>query len=395
MNPDRLARPPRRWNPKLSPFFVAMMSAPQRRRAKRECGLVSYEIQNADIVQKAVKAGQGVLITPNHPSHADAYAMGAAARSAKTAFHFMAAWNVFDRTHALGRWVLQKSGVFSVDREGTDLEAVKIARDIIREKKHPLVIFPEGEVYHCNQRLTPFREGAAAIALFAAHKANRKTVCIPCALRYTYLDDPTPKLEELMIELERAIHWRPRPDLSLVERIYPVAGALMSLKELEFLGEVRKGYLAERTHFLAEQILVDQETRYSQPAGDRTIPERVKNMRRYALQVIEGQGHSPEIDRDLDDLFLAIQLFSYPGNYVAENPTIERIAETLDKFEEDVLMRFSPTPRGRRKVTVRFGEPIEAPAERRKSSPEELTVQLEEAVQTMLDDMESTAGIGD
>ena len=30
-----------------------------------------------------------------------------------------------------------------------------------------LVIFPEGEIYHCNERVTPFREGAAAIAVAA------------------------------------------------------------------------------------------------------------------------------------------------------------------------------------------------------------------------------------
>ncbi len=389
MNPNRLVRPPRRWNAKLSPFFVAMMQGPQKRRAKRECGLVAYDVQNAEIVRRAVKAGYGVLVTPNHSSHADAYAMNAAARSAKTAFHFMAAWNVFDNTNALGQFVLQKCGVFSIDREGTDLEAIKIARDILREKKHPLVIFPEGEVYHCNQRLTPFREGAAAIALFAARKANRKTICIPCALTYTYLDDPTPKLEALMTELERAIHWRPRPDLPLVERIYPVAGALMALKELEYLGEVRNGPLPERTGFLTDHILTLQETRYGQDGKSAaTIPERVKNLRRNAMKIIEAEGPNPQLDRDLDDLFLAIQLFSYPGNYVAEKPSIERIAETLDKFEEDVLIRFSPTPRGRRKVTVRFGEPIEAPAERRKSSPEALTVQLESAVQSMLDEME-------
>ena len=44
---------------------------------------------------------------------------------------------------------------------------------------------------------------------------------------------------------------------------------------------------------------------------------------------------------DLEDLFLVVQLYSYPGDYVAEKPSIERMAETLDKLEEDVLERFS------------------------------------------------------
>jgi len=44
----------------------------------------------------------------------------------------------------------------------------------------------------------------------------------------------------------------------------------------------------------------------------------------------------------MDDLFFVIQLYSYPGDYVAERPVIERIAETLDKFEEDVLQATYP-----------------------------------------------------
>ena len=34
--------------------------------------------------------------------------------------------------------------------------------------------------------MTPFREGAAAIAVAAARKAKRQIVCIPCAIKYRY-----------------------------------------------------------------------------------------------------------------------------------------------------------------------------------------------------------------
>ena len=44
-----------------------------------------------------------------------------------------------------------------------------------------------------------------------------------------------------------------------------------------------------------------------------------------------------EARRDLEDLFLVIQIFSYPGDYVRLNPTVERVAETLMKCEEDIL----------------------------------------------------------
>ena len=43
--------------------------------------------------------------------------------------------------------------------------AFRQAVEILQSRPNPLVIFPEGEVYHLNQRITPFREGPAAMAL--------------------------------------------------------------------------------------------------------------------------------------------------------------------------------------------------------------------------------------
>jgi hypothetical protein len=91
---------------------------------------------------------------------------------------------------------------------------------------------------------------------------------------------------------------------------------------------------------------------------------------------------------DMDNMFLVTQLYSYPGNYLEENPTIERMAETLDKLEEDALEATYPTVHGDREVLVRFDRPIELPTDKEKRmAPAELTDQLEQRVQSMLDDM--------
>ena len=91
----------------------------------------------------------------------------------------------------------------------------------------------------------------------------------------------------------------------------------------------------------------------------------------------------------MEDVFLVVQLFSYPGNYVAEQPSIERIAETLDKFEEDVLGVKTASIRGTRKATVTFGEPIRVNDDRRKEAVPALTNRLEECVQSLLDERSS------
>ncbi|MDP7267966.1 MAG: 1-acyl-sn-glycerol-3-phosphate acyltransferase [Pirellulales bacterium] len=390
MNPYRMAPPPRRWVPKLSPWLVQMTRGHRRKRALRECQLTDIDVQNAEVVRQAVDAGQGVLITPNHPTHADAYTAAAAADVCGCPFYYMATWHVFDSKGKFGQWVLQKFGVFSIDREGTDLEAVKIARGILQKKSQPLIIFPEGEVYHCNDRITPFREGAAAIAMFSARKATRPIVVIPTALKYRYVEDPTADLLELMDTLEESIHWRPRPDLDLPERIYALGGALMALKELEFLSEVRSGSLPERTDFLARHILTSHEQQHGIDSHNKTIPERVKELRRIALEKIaeldedSGSEAQNNIHNMLDEVFLVVQLFSYPGDYVIEKPTVERLAETLDKFEEDVMRCYSATVRGRRQATIRFGDPIPVEYSRDRTAISTLTSRLEEQVQQLL-----------
>jgi hypothetical protein len=224
----------------------------------------------------------------------------------------------------------------------------------------------------------------------AARKAGRPIVCIPCAIKYRYVQDPTPELIQLMGELEEAIFWRPRPDLSLGERIYRFAEGVLALKELEYLGRTCAGPVPERIRALVGAVLGPIEGRYSVDPAGLSVPERVKLLRQRAIEHMEelpeASDQRQQCQRDLEDLFLVVQAFSYPGDYVAERPTVERIAETLDKFEEDVLGVKTATIRGARAATVTFGEPIPVEADRgKKGAAAMLTGLLEERVQGLLD----------
>ena len=178
-------------------------------------------------------------------------------------------------------------------------------------------------MYHLNDRITPFREGPAAIALMAARKATRPIVCIPCAIKYRYVEDPTPDLLRVMENLERAIHWRPRPDLSLAARIYHFAEGALALKEIEFLGRTSSGPLPQRISDLMDFILNFLEVRHGVKAVGMTVPERVKALRQQIIKRIAELPADDPVHRqgeeDLEDVFLVVQLFSYPGDYVAPN----------------------------------------------------------------------------
>jgi 1-acyl-sn-glycerol-3-phosphate acyltransferase len=383
--------PPQWWGPKLSPRWIRFWRRFRQRQQVCTQKLMEVEVRDVAHLRDAIGAGQGVMITPNHSGHADPYIMYHVADEVDRPFYFLTAWQVFQQRTRLGQRILQHHGCFSIDREGTDLKAFRQATDVLEQGQHPLVVFPEGEVYHINERVTPFRQGAAAIALSAARKAKKPVTCVPCGIKYQYIDDPTPKLVELMDRLEQEIFWRPRPDLPLHERIYRFAEGAMALKELEFLGRTATGSLVERTDVLAKHILSSIEARYRLDTKADSIPERVKALRGHALKKLSelpaGDAARRPYEHDLDDVFLVVQLYSYPGDYVAERPTIERMAETLDKFEEDVLGVFSASIRGRRRAIVSFGEPIMVSAEKGKSKSDvpDLTRSLEISVQRQLD----------
>jgi 1-acyl-sn-glycerol-3-phosphate acyltransferase len=345
----------------------------------------------SQLLRRALDENAGVLITPNHAFHYDSNVLYEVGYRVKRPFHFLTAWQVFAMSSRFEQWSMQRHGCFSIDRENVDLSAFRLSIEILRDSPYPLVIFPEGDIYHTNDRVTPFRDGAAAVALAAAKRADRRIVCVPCALKWWFLDDPTPKLLELMDRLEERLLWRPRPDLSLPERIYRLAGGMLALKEQEYLGAAQTGTILQRREALINTVLRRLEQMHDlKPAG--TVPERVKTLRQAVISKQQlpdlADAERAELAGQMEELFTVLQMFSYPGDYVAECPSRERIAETLDKFEEDLFRVTYPGVRGRRRVVVRFGEPLEVPRGRsRKDAAAELTTELERRVQGLLDEL--------
>jgi 1-acyl-sn-glycerol-3-phosphate acyltransferase len=356
----------------------------RRRRAWREHGISEIDIRGGEHLRRAVAEGYGTLIAPNHPTHADPFVLTEVADRLKSPFYYMTAWQVFARTHALGRRVLRHHGCFSINREGHDLRAYRQAVKIL-EGSRPLVIFPEGEVFHLNDRTAPFRRGAATAALRAARRSNRPVVCIPCGLKYRYVDDPTPQMERVLRQLERKLALQSTPEASLARRLLRLADEVLGTKEIELLSYRRHGSTQERTNFLIDTLLGRLERKHDVVRPSATVPERVKELRRRAIA--EGDdafGGAADAQRDLDELFLVMQLYSYPVDYLAGRPSRERLVETVDKLEEDLLQVATCGLRGTRRVSVTFGEPILAPPDGRRDAAE-LTDELRRRVQELLD----------
>jgi hypothetical protein len=317
----------------------------------------------------------------------------------------MAAWQIFRPHRGLDGWCLQRMGAFSVDREGCDRRAVKQAVELLTTGQR-LVVFPEGEVYRLNERLTPLLEGVAFMALTAQRNLDKaapdradkveppaRVWIIPAAICYRYAEDVQPKLEAAIGAIEAHMLSTPPHGALLPDRIVRVGELALTIKEKEKLGHSRENEanLPGRVAFLIEELLKRNETEHLQKSPSaETVPLRVKALRRHLLEIWTDEQAGTEARRRvreaLNDVQLVLQLYSYPGDYITEKPSIERMAETIEKFEEDLTG--SAHPKGKRRAFVRFGDPIDlrvaTASDRPRVVAAEITGQLEKSIKDLM-----------
>jgi 1-acyl-sn-glycerol-3-phosphate acyltransferase len=397
---DLSAPMPRFWEPKPSRFWRFALTPLHRRFMRR------HRVAQADLVgmEHLERLGprDGALICPNHSYTGDGSVMLEAGRRAPRPFHTMAAWHVFRGHGGIDGWLLQRQGVFSVDREGCDRRAIRTAVELLATGRF-LVIFPEGEIYHLNERLTPLREGVAFMAVSAQKdldkaQSSARVWVVPTAIRYTFAADVMPVVESQLARMEARMMLKPRAGAPVHERIIRLGEMLLTIKEKEHVGRSLEGEgdLPARIARLAEHVLSRREQAHlGKTFADEPVPVRVKQLRRKLLEAACVDAESgadgaatllPDVRDALADVHLALQLYSYKGDYVASKPTPERMAETIEKFEED-LWGVEAAPCGWRRATVTFGQPIDVKpflTGKSRTAATELTARLESDLQTLM-----------
>ncbi|MFN5434642.1 MAG: 1-acyl-sn-glycerol-3-phosphate acyltransferase, partial [Planctomyces sp.] len=278
------------------------------------------------------QAGHGVLIAPNHCRMSDALVLQSLSAKLGQPFHVMASSHLF-RGSRLQSFVLRRMGAFSIYREGIDRAAVDQAVEILSSASRPLVIFPEGALSQANDSLNALQEGVSFIARTAAARcrrqqesSGRQVFVVPVAIRYVFEGDIESTADSLLRSIEQRLSWKPLSGLPLTERVVRVGGALLALKELEYLGTAQTGGLEQRLQRLIDHLLVPAEVQWLKGARTGSVIARVRDLRRAILpDMIDGQLPAAELERrwaQLKHAELAQSLSLYPPDYVASNPTV-------------------------------------------------------------------------
>jgi 1-acyl-sn-glycerol-3-phosphate acyltransferase len=362
---------------------------------RRSHGVVDYECRHVGRLTESLAAGHGVMLTPNHCRMSDPMTMGYLAREARCLVYAMASWHLFKQDWFTA-WAIRRMGAFSVYREGVDRTAINTAIEILRTAERPLVIFPEGSVTRTNDRLHALLDGVSFIARTAAKRRVRdlpggKVLIHPVGLKYLFQgEDVGRTLDPVLSMMEQRFSWRPQRELSLVERIGKVGMGLLCLKEIEYFGRPQDGPLNERLTGLINRLLHPIEQQWLDRREEGSVVPRVKALRMKILPaMVRGEISGGERDRrwrQLEDLYLAQQVSCYLPDYLSGKPTVDRLYETVERYEEDLTDMASVY--GSLKVILQVGEAIEvSPKRDRRADVDPLMAEIERNLQTILDEL--------
>ncbi len=206
---------------------------------RKNYALYTFEVRDVEKLRGSLDAGNSILLAPNHCRLSDPMTMGVLSEKAGTELFAMASWHLFKES-AYQTFLMRRMGAFSVYREGNDRQAVNQAIEILTHGRRPLVIFPEGAVSrHCDL-LMDLMDGPAFIARQAAKRRQKAglppVVVHPIAIRYSYDGDVEKAILPDIEAFEHRFSWQPQSHLSVTQRLGKIGEAILSMKEIEYLG---------------------------------------------------------------------------------------------------------------------------------------------------------------
>ncbi len=358
--------PPHRgtWWPSFIQTFQLYKGYLQNRE-----GVYSSESRGLENFRKSLERGDGILLAPNHCRYSDPLVLGWPARDVNTHLYAMASWHLFNESW-FDSFALKKMGAFSIYREGPDRQSLEMAIDILATADRPLVIYPEGTTNRTNDVLKPLLDGITFIARAAARRRAKncsgQVVLLPVGMKYLCKTDITDWADAQLAQLEERLGWTRKGNLSILQRTTRLAEGLLSLREIEYLGESNSGALPHRRDHLIEQMLVQLEDDLQISRTDKDVLSRVLVIRTKAARNYATSSDETEKRRMRDNVTaaeLVQDIASYPTCYLRpDQATDTRVVETIQRMQETLYGKADGSIPLH--AVIQFDQPIVVPAEK-------------------------------
>ncbi|MHC5615306.1 MAG: 1-acyl-sn-glycerol-3-phosphate acyltransferase [Nostoc sp.] len=300
-------------------------------------------------------------------------------------------------------WIASRLGATPIQRGKADWTGLRSARDLFANGKFPMAAAPEGATNGLSENISPLEPGIAQLGFWCAEdlqKAGRdqQVLIVPVGIKYSYVDAPWDAIANLLSELEAAsgLPVNPREHAS-VELLYPrlltLAEHLLSLMEKFYtrfyhqkLADAKTVEIEDRNEALAVRLqallnaalqiseqyfdlqskgsLRDRCQRVEQAGWNYIFREDFKDVKGVsAVEKALGDRVAEEANARMWHMRLVESFVAVSGNYIRENPTVERFAETtlilwqmIAKIKGNKAVQRPQL--GKQKVKITVGKPI-------------------------------------
>ena len=269
-------------------------------------------------------------------------------------------------------WVISKLGCTPIKRGALDRAGLRSARDLYVNGRFPMAAAPEGATNGHNEVVSPIEPGIAQFGFWCQEdliKASREeSVAIaPLGVRYFYQTAPWLYLEKLLSDLEVDSGFKATPtdtmglvngvtpnqsqETELYERLYALSEYLLSLME-EFYSKFYQQKIVVDSQELSSRLpaLLDAALKVAEQSFGVKPNGNISDRCRRVEQAAWTRIYRDDLDaikelapavRGLADLVaseaelrlwhmrLVENFVSVTGKYVAENYTVERLADTV------------------------------------------------------------------
>lgn len=341
--------------------------------------LTRIVLDEADAARLRDAVSGRALLIANHPSESEPVVLYGLSRLLGQQFYFVATHEIF---HGPRGWVTNRVGAFSIHRGRPDRTSLRMSRMLLAEQDQKLVIFPEGETHMQNDLVLPFHSGAVQIGFWVLERLEElgrepQLPVVPVAVRYRYVDDPTPALARGLGRLESHLGLCPHeaPGGTLADRlVYAGVAVLEGIeREYAFPPEPRRieaaaldARIATLYRHIGQRVARVVNVPFPQeepvPVGMRMLFNATFDFQdalaegesRYARRLHRRRTGAARTC--LHDLWRLQNFMVISGDCLAPPVSAERFGEVLWRLEVEVTGRARTRPL--REAVVRIGEPL-------------------------------------
>jgi hypothetical protein len=365
-------------------------------------------VSQADLDRIKALGNSRVIICSNHSHRHDPIFLFALASILKEQFNFIAAREIFDWwPFGMHGYCIQRVGAYSITRGTVDRASLSMSKQLIREGKRKLVVFPECEISGSDDRLLPIEPGLAGLFLKSMEAVKQQypeepVYVLPVGLKYKYTQDITPALRNSLTRLENELgidNWH----LTLPERFNLAVREWVGIIATEFrFGHANWAGTAETADFesIINGLLEHLGDRLEVSVDKKDAPQAVHTLRNRLNELTKPQGYASPYQRlmhaerveylsQFHDLFNTVtRLAALKEFRVLSGISQENLASGIDLLEREVFGK--ATQKGQRIVYFRVGEAINLAnrydkyQQNRRAEVDWLTGEIEHQLRNML-----------